>query len=156
MLRWAIVISAAAAIAVPAATLAATTAKHTNAQPQITRVVVAPADEYFGPTKMSVLGIRNTIQDTQIRASGDPDHMTARYWGALSLTNAALADWAAKYPHDLWIPRNALLMSRLFDHMHTADGDAAANACRQILFKNFATTWYAREARRDLVVAGKQ
>jgi hypothetical protein len=155
MMRMAIIFLAAAVIAVPAVTLAATTAKHSKPQVQAVQVTIAPADEYFGPTKMSVLGIRNTIQDTQIRASGDPDHMTAHYWGALSLTNSALSDWATKYPHDTWIPRNAFLLSRLFDRMHTAEGDAAATACRQLLFKNFATTWYAREAQHDLEIAGK-
>jgi len=119
----------------------------------VARVLVAPADEYFGPTKMSVLGIRNTIQDTQIRASGDPDHQTVRYWGTLSLAERALNDWAAKYPHDTWIPRNALLMARLFDHMHTADGDAAAASCRAILFGHFSTSWFAQQAHHDLELA---
>lgn len=141
MLRWALVVSLLFASVMPSIAAAAT---------------VAPADEYFGPTKMSVLGIRNTIQDTQIRSSGDPDHVTIKYWATLALAHSALDAWAQRYPHDLWIPRNAFLMARLFDHMHTAEGDAAAADCRSILFHNFAATWFARQAHDDLVKLGKR
>jgi hypothetical protein len=135
-------------VALPSAALAATKVSYAGG--------VAPADEYFGPTRMSVLGIRNTIQDTQIRASSDPDRVTAKYWGTLALAHSALVDWASKYPHDLWIPRNAFLMARLFDHIHTAEGDAAAADCRGILFHNFAATWFARQAHSDLSKLGKR
>jgi len=159
MTRWLIALLCIAC-AVPSAALGRQNAKIQKATPaaavrvaNVVRPAVAPADEYFGPTKMSVLGIRNTIQDTQIRASGDPDHQMIRYWGALSLTQRALADWAVRYPHDTWIPRNALLMARLFDHMHTAAGDAAAASCRAILFNNFSTSWFAQQAHHDLELA---
>ena len=33
---------------------------------------VAPADEYFGRLKMSILGIRNTIRDMGLKADADP------------------------------------------------------------------------------------
>ena len=147
MLRWVLLLALCAAFVFPAAVYAA---------PSYGSVAVAPADEYFGPTKMSVLGIRNTIQDTQIRASLDPDRAMIKYWGTLSLARQALDDWSRKYPHDMWLARNAFLMARLFDHVHTAEGDAAAADCRNMLFRNFAGTWFARQAQGDLAKLGKR
>ena len=39
---------------------------------------VAPADEYFGKLKMSILGIRNTIKDQGIKIDYDPQKAAAR------------------------------------------------------------------------------
>jgi hypothetical protein len=141
MLRWVLLLALCAASVFPVAAFASNS--------------VAPADEYFGPTKMSVLGIRNTVQDTQIRASGDPDRMMGKYWTTLVLAHQALDEWARRFPHDSWLPRNAFLMARLFDHVHTAEGDAAAADCRSILFRNFAGSWFARAAHDDLTKLGK-
>jgi hypothetical protein len=62
---------------------------------------LAPADEYFGRMKMSVLGIRNALDGLERRAeSGD------RSVGSmLTLVDDAISDWRAKYPHDTWLRR---------------------------------------------------
>jgi hypothetical protein len=110
------------------------------------RLAVAPADEYFGRQKISTLGIDNMIRDTTQRENFDPS-LAYRLVGALSTAEDALEDWAAKYPHDSWIPKRAYLMSHLFWRMHTPEANAMANRCRTLLFKQFSHTRYAVLAR---------
>ena len=65
---------------------------------------LAPADEYFGQLRMSVLGIRNELNGLERRAaSGDPN-VTAMT-GKLALVDDAMRDWRARYPRDTWLPR---------------------------------------------------
>jgi hypothetical protein len=62
---------------------------------------LAPADEYFGRMKMSVLGIRNALDGLERRVeSGD------RSVGSmLALVDDAISDWRSKYPRDTWLRR---------------------------------------------------
>src|SRR5579863_3339607 len=109
---------------------------------------VAPADEYFGRMKMSILGISNSIKDTGTREGFDPVH-ASNYYGGLALTENALQDWARKYPQDSWIPRRAYDLSHDFWLMHTPQADAQANACRNLLFHQFPHDHWAVVARRE-------
>lgn len=109
---------------------------------------VAPADEYFGRMKMSILGITNSIRDTGTREGFDPSH-ASRYYGGLALTENALLDWAHKYPQDSWIPRRAYDMSHDFWRMHTADGDHQAQVCRNVLFHQFPHDHWTHIARGE-------
>ncbi len=106
------------------------------------KLQVAPADEYFGRQKISTLGIDNMIRDTEARENFDPS-LASRLLGPLSNAEDALEDWQSKYPHDSWIPKRAYLMSHLFWRMHTADADAMADRCRNLLFKQFPKSRYA-------------
>jgi hypothetical protein len=65
---------------------------------------LAPADEYFGRMKMSVLGIRNELDGLERRASGG-DRNVASMAGKLALVDDAINDWRAHYPRDSWLPR---------------------------------------------------
>lgn len=132
-----------AALAAPV--LASTTA----AAPQpAAKAAVAPADEYFGRQKLSTLGIDNMIHDTDMRESFDPD-LASRLYGPLMAAEDALEDWAAKYPHDTWIPKRAYLLSHLFWRMHSTEALAAADRCRTILFKYFPSNKYATLAHHE-------
>jgi hypothetical protein len=65
---------------------------------------LAPADEYFGRMRMSVLGIRNELDGLERRAmSGDRN--VAAMSGKLALVDDAMSDWRARYPRDTWLPR---------------------------------------------------
>lgn len=64
---------------------------------------LAPADEYFGRMKMSVLGIRNGLRDTSLRVAYDPRHAVAQL-AACHWLEDAIVDWGNKYPHDTWLP----------------------------------------------------
>jgi hypothetical protein len=63
----------------------------------------APADEYFGPYKQSVIEIRNRLNDYDAldpRAMLDPSVA-----GYLDHLQVAVRDWQQKYPRDPWLPR---------------------------------------------------
>ena len=63
----------------------------------------APADEYFGPYKQSVIEIRNRLNDYDAldpRAMLDPS-----VGGYLDHLQVAVRDWQQKYPRDPWLPR---------------------------------------------------
>ena len=67
-----------------------------------TNLNAAPADEYFGPYKQSVLEIRNRLNDCDVRDTGamlDPA-MPAE----LDHLQLAIRDWQHKYPRDPWLP----------------------------------------------------
>jgi hypothetical protein len=75
---------------------------------------LAPADEYFGPLKMSVLGIRNTLRDEAAKlASQNPPEPAAAYAHA-NLVERSVTDWEAKYPADHWLPRTILSLQHLY------------------------------------------
>jgi hypothetical protein len=65
---------------------------------------LAPADEYFGRLRMSVLGIRNELVTLERRAGGG-DRNVAAMSGKLALVDDAIRDWRAHYPRDTWLPR---------------------------------------------------
>lgn len=136
----------------PAAAFAGSTSTsvhHTAVKPHAAPAPkVAPADEYFGRMKMSILGITNSIRDTGTREGFDPTH-ASQYFGGLLLTENALLDWAHKYPQDSWIPRRAYDMSHDFWRMHTTDGDRQAQVCRNVLFHQFPHDHWAVIARRE-------
>jgi hypothetical protein len=86
---------------------------------------VAPADEYFGRLKMSILGIRNALRDMGLRADADPAH-AASILGTVGLTEDAMRDWERKYPHDTWIPPAILQLER--DYAKVDSDDARDHA----------------------------
>ena len=65
---------------------------------------LAPADEYFGQLRMSVLGIRNELNGLERRASSG-DRNVAAMSGKLALVDDAMRDWRVHYPRDTWLPR---------------------------------------------------
>jgi hypothetical protein len=65
---------------------------------------LAPADEYFGQLRMSVLGIRNELNTLERRAAGG-DRNVAAMSGKLALVDDAMRDWRTRYPRDTWLPR---------------------------------------------------
>jgi hypothetical protein len=124
-------------------------AKQVPAKPAAAvRPAVAPADEYFGRMKLSILGISNTIHDTKLREGFDPVH-AATYYDKLSLAEDALEDWSTKYPHDTWLPGKAYYMSHEFWAMNTPDANREAERCRTLLFTHFKTSPYAAKARTE-------
>ena len=64
----------------------------------------APADEYFGRHKASVLEIRNRLDAMDAKQSSemyDPDTVVV-----LDTLQDAILDWQGKYPEDPWLPRS--------------------------------------------------
>lgn len=75
----------------------------------------APADEYFGKLKMSVLGVRNVIADVDVRADAAVDEAARNLCHKLVLAEDALRDWQAKYPDDGWIPKLGYALLRDYE-----------------------------------------
>lgn len=62
----------------------------------------APADEYFGPYKQSVLEIRNRLNDYDRHDDGSMlDPSVPPY---LDHLQTAMLEWQRKYPQDPWLP----------------------------------------------------
>jgi hypothetical protein len=128
-----VALSASAARA--AATSAPAPAKPPAAKPIVPHVVflkykVAPADEYFGKLKLSILGIRNTIKDMGLKADADPAHAVNVVMGSVGLTEDAMRDWEKKYPQDSWIPPAILSLERLYAKV---DSDVARERAKFVM-----------------------
>ncbi|MDP9017207.1 MAG: hypothetical protein M3N19_02665 [Candidatus Eremiobacteraeota bacterium] len=65
---------------------------------------LAPADEYFGRLKMSILGIRNQLAALEIKAGFRGENRSALL-GQATFIEDAMREWSAKYPGDPWIPK---------------------------------------------------
>jgi hypothetical protein len=91
---------------------------------------LAPADRYFGHLKMSILGIRNALNDLSARIDVYPEDAEHVFDKTL-LVEDALHDWQHQFPHDPWIPKYAFTLAQLYAKIGT-DG--------------------AREHRHDMVV----
>lgn len=82
---------------------------------------VAPADEYFGRLKMSVLGIRNELNHLQSQVDGQPE-MSASVMGPASLVEDAIKDWERHYPSDPWLAKDVYLLTHLYANVHNDEG----------------------------------
>jgi hypothetical protein len=144
----------AAATPKPAHPAAHHPAAHHAAAPVVPHVTflkyaVAPADEYFGRLKLSILGIRNTIRDVGLRADADPAKAPGML-GTVGLTEDALHDWEHKYPHDTWIPPTILSLERLYAKVDTDDARAHAKDVMVWLVHDYPTSAPGKLGRDEL------
>lgn len=86
---------------------------------------VAPADEYFGHLKMSILGIRNQLRDLDQQLTYSPDK-AADILGSAAWVENAIHDWEAKYPADPWLARSVYQLTHLYARIHTSDAHVKA------------------------------
>lgn len=112
---------------------------------------VAPADEYFGRLKLSILGIRNTIKDMGLKADADPEHAAGTVMGAVSLTEDAMHDWEKKYPADSWIPPAILSLERLYAKVDSDIARAKAKAVMVWLVHDYPRSTPAKIGQKELV-----
>jgi hypothetical protein len=146
--------TAASAATVPAAHSAKHAAKAAAVKPVIPHVVflkyrVAPADEYFGRLKLSILGIRNTIKDMGLKCDADPAHAT-QIMNSVALTEDAMHDWEKKYPHDTWIPPAIFSLERLYAKVDSDDARAHAKYVMTWLVKDYPTSGVGKTGRKEL------
>jgi hypothetical protein len=80
----------------------------------------APADEYFGHLKMSVLGMRNVISDVDLRADAAAEDAARNLCHKLVLAEDALRDWQGKYPDDDWIPKLGYALLKDYEKVDAA------------------------------------
>jgi hypothetical protein len=148
-----VALSASAASA--AATPKPAAAKKAVAKPIVPHVVflkykVAPADEYFGRLKLSILGIRNTIKDMGLKADADPEHAVGSVMGSVGLTEDAMHDWEKKYPADSWIPPAILSLERLYAKVDSDIARAKAKAVMVWLVHDYPKSAPAKIGQKEL------
>jgi hypothetical protein len=135
--------------AAKAAPKAAPNAAHAATKPvakAAPKCKVAPADEYFGKLKMSILGIRNTIRDQGLKVDYEPAKAETTF-NAMALTEDAIHDWQRKYPCDGWLPGTVFALEHYWTKIHTADGVKHVHA-------TFA--WLRRDWSKNKMVAVAQ
>ena len=86
----------------------------------------APADEYFGPFKESVLEIRNRL----VTFERDADRQLQREVRGINNLEVAIEDWYRKYPRDPWIPGFARRLTRVYARAHDGRDRRCARAGR--------------------------
>ena len=114
-------------------------------------VVLAPADEYFGPLKLSFIGMRNTIRDLGLRYDVNHD-IASQTVASAQLTERAVHDWERKYPTDTQIPKTIYLLQRLYTKVLTLDARAHAHACAMWLFHDYSRSGQAHQLQKTLAV----
>jgi hypothetical protein len=110
---------------------------------------VAPADEYFGRLKMSILGIGNTIKDDGLKVDADPAQAPSTLSGVV-LVEDALHDWEKKYPQDTWIPRSLFRLERLYAKIDSDAARAKAKATMMWLVHDFPASPQAKIGKTEL------
>ena len=91
----------------------------------------APADEYFGPYRLSSLSIRNAISDMTIEGNSP----------------LALPLWAQAYPSDPWVPSATFKFAQFLSGKRVAAFDPAALGLFSYLVWAYPHTWYAAQAQ---------
>ncbi|HEX3549251.1 MAG TPA: hypothetical protein VHT53_02695 [Candidatus Elarobacter sp.] len=107
---------------------------------------MAPADEYFGHARLSVLGIANTIRDAGARLDeGRPAQPLLD--GPLAFANDAIRAWETKFPNDPWIARDLLALEVAYVHAGTPRGMDLARRTEAWLVQDYPGAPEARDAR---------
>ncbi len=110
---------------------------------------LAPADEYFGPLRLSVLGVRNHLADTSVRLDrGNAD--TAGTMKHLALLEASVRDLEAKYPADTWLPRMVLDLQRTYRKVGTEEASLRSIDIASWLLHNYRGSHEAQALRSEL------
>ncbi len=137
--------AAPAAVAPPVKTKPALVQKHVPAPP----VRVAPADEYFGKLKMSVLGIRNTIKDVGANIEIDQTRWTQQASKA-AFAEDAIRDWEKKYPQDTWLAKTVFALERMYAKLDSGEGRRRSLASMTWLVHDFPKSWYGKAGKREI------
>lgn len=113
---------------------------------------LAPADEYFGPLRLSVLGLHNHIVDTASRVErGDAD--TGGTMKHLALLEASVRDLEGKYPADSWLPRMVLDLHRVYRRIGTEEASLRSIDVASWLLHNYRNSSEAQTLRGELAEA---
>ena len=114
---------------------------------------LAPADEYFGPLKMSVLGIRNTLRDESVRLGSEARPEPAAAYAHANLVERSVLDWQSKYPADRWLPRMVFALQHLYAQIPSASSRRHAAEVAAWLISRYPRSGEAAQMRRELAQA---
>jgi hypothetical protein len=91
---------------------------------------VAPADEYFGPFKESILEIRNRLMTFE----RDSDAVLRRSIRGIDNLEVTIEDWYRHYPRDPWIHDFSRRLTHVYVRAHVRRGVRYARAERMAGF----------------------
>ncbi len=110
---------------------------------------LAPADEYFGPLKLSILGIRNTIHD--LGARYDVNHAIAHQTlASAELTERSIRDWEHHFPRDGQVPKAIYLLERLYTKVLTQESRDRAKATDRWMFADYASSPQSKQLKKTI------
>lgn len=112
---------------------------------------LAPADEYFGHYRLSVLGIANMIRDSGARM--DEGRAPAMIDGPLAFVSDAIHAWQRQYPRDPWIARDLFALQLAYLHAHTPRGNELARSTEGWLVADYPSSQEAADGRVALAEA---
>lgn len=112
------------------------------------KIKVAPADEYFGHLKMSILGIRNTLKDLAMKADYNPAN-PEQIFGSAGFAEEALREWEHKYPGDPWLAKTVAGLVHMYSRVPTTQGRAKMHAAFAWLSGRYGLS------KKDLVAQAK-
>lgn len=94
----------------------------------VARPKVAPADEYFGRAKMSILEIANRLRDVTARADRQAGRPVDLLHDA-AMTENAIHDWEHKYPADPWLARDVAKLIHIYAELAIPSATTRMHAC---------------------------
>ena len=141
----------AVAVASSASAYAATNdnAKPAPQKAPAQKIKIAPADEYFGRLKMSILGIANTIKDQTVRFDRQPEQLESEM-NSVNFAVDAIHDWQHKYPRDPWIAKSLFYLERFYQRIPTDAGRAQAKATMLWLVHDYPESSYGKTGKLEL------
>jgi hypothetical protein len=113
---------------------------------------LAPADEYFGHYKISVLGIANMIRDVGRRLEDGRD-AGSMIDGPLSLVADAIRDWEHAYPRDPWIAKDLLALEVVYLRAQAPEAMTLARRTEAWLVRDYPDAAATQTGRRRLALA---
>ncbi|MGH7709076.1 MAG: hypothetical protein ACREM6_14330 [Vulcanimicrobiaceae bacterium] len=131
-------------------TAAAHPIAHPRATPTPALAALAPADEYFGRFKLSILGIRNVIRDQGLRYRYD-HAVAATAMQTVDEAVSSIRDWERKYPHDSDVPRAIYFLDRFYAAVSSDAARVQELATRNWLLADFGKSPQAKQLRKDLM-----
>jgi hypothetical protein len=137
----------------PPVTTVALLATKAPAKTVAVRSALAPADEYFGPLKMSVLGVRNIIDVANIRLDHGIPLDTQATLGQLAQVELAMLAWRAKYPKDDWLPCMYANLQHVYARLLDPDAKVRSDEIAWQLIAGFPDSLVAQQMRAQVVVA---
>ncbi|GAC1308999.1 MAG: hypothetical protein NVSMB21_15010 [Vulcanimicrobiaceae bacterium] len=114
-------------------------------------MLLAPADEYFGPLKLSIIGMRNTIRDLGLRY--DVNHDIAKQtFASAQLVERSIREWQTKYVRDPQLPRVIFVLQRLYTKVLTQESRDRARETARWLATDFGPSPQARQLSKTLAL----
>jgi hypothetical protein len=136
----------------PLSAVAPASAQSTSQDSAPENAELAPADEYFGRSRLSILGMRNSIKDISARIySASQDDLSALYH-KLTIVEDAVLDLKDQYPEDTWLPQLGLSLAQAFLRIPFHTAQIHANDALDWVIADYPRTdqaFYADSIRRS-------